>query len=68
VCIYSGPATGPHITYAVTHGATGNRVWSWRKFKFLNCIPWIEKLMSDLRIIFESDPEVEFLGLMDDIP
>ncbi len=73
VCIYAAPGQKPPAPdrpadYVCTDGAVGPRQWSWRKFRFVDTAPWVQKLHADLLAIFQADPEVETCGVSDDFP
>lgn len=44
------------------------RHWSWRRFRFVDTTERVTQLLSDLRSILASDPEIEVLGERDDFP
>jgi len=67
VCIYSGPEEGP-VEFVCTDGATGPRKWSWKRFRFVDTTPWVQKLHDDLLAIFRADGDVEILGISDEFP
>jgi len=68
VCIYcqlednesDEPGTTPY--FFCTNATTGEKIWSWKKFRFIDPKPWVEKLHEDLVHIFQNDSEVELLG------
>lgn len=62
VCIYCGPLSGDILDLFCTDGAVGKRVWSWRKFRFLNSSPWVKKLHEDMVSILQSDPDIQVLS------
>jgi hypothetical protein len=68
VCIYCGPERKGLLDFYCTDGATAPKVWSWRKFKFIDTTAWTTKLHSDLVAIFRSDPEVEVVSTELDSP
>ncbi len=68
VCIYAGPEEDGPMEYLCTDGATAARQWSWKKFRFVETAPWVEKLHQDLLSIFQADEEVEVAGVVEDIP
>lgn len=69
VCIYCEPDQMQPTEYVCTDGATGGgRVWSWRKFGFVDTSPWIDRLYDDLISIFNDDPAVELVAIHDDFP
>lgn len=68
VCIYSGPEGEGPLDLFCTDGATGARRWSWRRFRFVDTAPWVEKLHQDLLAIFRADPEVEIVATDLDSP
>jgi hypothetical protein len=43
VCIYSGPEDRP-VEFVCTDGATGSRQWSWKRFRFVDTLPWVNQL------------------------
>jgi hypothetical protein len=62
VCIYSQPAEGDGMAFCCTDGAVAERIWQWRRFRFIDTTPWAEALHGELLAIFRDDPEVELLG------
>ncbi len=62
VCIYSQPAEGEGMEFCCTDGAVAERIWHWRRFRFIATVPWAEALHRELLAIFRDDPEVELLG------
>ena len=68
-CIYCRPFEDQPTEYVIAHGAPpGGRKWSWKQLKFLDTTPWIDKLYEDLAAVVEADPEIESLGLVDEMP
>ena len=51
-----------------TDGAVRRRQWSWRRFRFVQTAPWVEKLHSDLVGIFHADPEIQLISTDLDSP
>lgn len=68
VCIYCGPKTDGMLDLFCTDGATSSRIWSWRKFAFIDTAPWAQKLHGDLVAIFRSDGEIEVVSTSLDEP
>lgn len=69
VCIYSSPAEGSSLTeFVCADGALGSRRWSWRRFRFIDTIPYVRKLDQDLQAIFAADPDVEIVAVTDEFP
>jgi hypothetical protein len=68
VCIYGQKLESGELDLYVTDGAVSNRVWSWRKFRFLDISETVAKLHHDLVIIFRNDPEVRLLATDLDSP
>jgi hypothetical protein len=62
VCIYSLPAEGDGMAFCCTDGAVAERIWDWRRFRFIDTAPWAEALHRELLAIFRDDPAVELLG------
>ena len=62
VCIYGQKLESGELDLYVTDGAVSNRVWSWRKFRFLDISETVAKLHRDLETIFRNDPEVRLLA------
>ena len=46
----------------------GDRVWSWRHFRFIDLSKELRRLEGDLETLFVSDPDVEFIGSFDEFP
>lgn len=68
VCIYCGPERDGPLDLFCTDGAAGRRQWCWRRFRFVETTPWVEKLHEDLVSIFRSDPDVQILSTSLDSP
>lgn len=68
VCIYCGPEVGGPLDFFCTDGATAQRKWSWRRFRFVDTAPFVEKLHEDLVSIFRADAEVEVISTSLDSP
>jgi hypothetical protein len=68
VCIYCGPERNGPLDFFCTDGATAVKKWSWRKFQFVDTIPYAQKLHDDLVSIFRTDPDVEVLATDLDSP
>ncbi len=62
VCIYSQPAEGEAMEFCCTDGVVAERIWQWRRFRFIDTAPWAEALHGELLAIFRDDPQVELLG------
>ena len=74
VCIYSLPpeaeadadadaaTEGVGMAFCCTDGAVAERIWDWRRFRFIDTAPWAEALHGELLAILGDDPEVELLG------
>jgi hypothetical protein len=61
VCIYSGPEEDGPVDFACTSGAIAPRKWSWKRFRFVETSPWVDKLHEDLLAVFRADKEVEIV-------
>jgi hypothetical protein len=71
VCIYSlpdGTGAAEGMAFCCTDGAVAERIWDWRRFRFIDTAPWAEALHGELLAIFGDDPEVELLGSGPDFP
>lgn len=68
VCIYSGPEEDGPVEFFTTDGATGPRKWSWKRFRFVDTSPWVDKLHQDLLAIFHADEDVEIVGVSEECP
>jgi hypothetical protein len=68
VCIYSGPEEDGPVDFVCTDGAIGPRKWSWKRFRFVDTSPWVEKLHADLMAIFQADEGVELVGISEEFP
>lgn len=68
VCIYSRPSEAGPVEFACADGATGPRKWSWKKFRFLDTKPWVQKLREDLMAIFRADRDIQVIGTSDEFP
>jgi hypothetical protein len=62
-CIYCGPGSDGSLEYACKVGLSWGKVWSWKKFKRIDASPWSDKLHDDLLAVFNSDPDIEVLGV-----
>jgi len=45
-----------------------DRVWSWRKFRFIDIGDKLRSLTADLEQRFRNDPDTEFVGTFDEFP
>ena len=78
VCVYAGPVEDRPVEgeavqdgpgeFACTTGAPGRKVWSWKKFGFIDTSPWVNKLHEDLLAIFQADGDVQVVGVLDEMP
>ena len=68
VCIYSGPDEEGPVDFVCTDGANAPRKWSWKRFRFVDTSPWVQKLNEDLMAVFQADADVEIVGVSEDFP
>jgi hypothetical protein len=68
VCVYCGSEDADPLDLFCTDGAAERKSWSWRKFRFIDTAPWVEKLHEDLVSIFRADPEVMVISTSLDSP
>ena len=68
VCIYSGPEEDGPTDFVCTDGAVGRQKWSWRRLRFVDTSPWVEKLQEDLLAVFQADEAIEIVGVFDEFP
>lgn len=68
VNIYCGPERDGLLDFFCTDAAVGPRQWSWRRFRFVDTMPWVERLHEDMVSIFRADPEVELISTDLDSP
>lgn len=68
VCIYALPDLKPPTEYVCTDGFTGDRKWSWSKFRFIDTMPLAAKLNDDLVSMFRDDEEIEIVTITEDFP
>ena len=68
VCIYCGPETVGPLDLFCTDGATSAKKWSWKKLRFIDTSPWVDKLHAELMAIFDADEEVEVVGVSNELP
>lgn len=62
ICIYSSGNKEKILDFFCTDSLFSEKVWSWRKFKYINMKPYIDKLHNDLISIFENDKDVELIS------
>jgi hypothetical protein len=68
VCIYSKHEDDGPVEFVCTDGATATRKWSWKRFRFVDTTPWVRELHEDLMAIFQTDGEVEIIGISEEFP
>ena len=72
VCIYSGDYSGDEkdgpADFVCTDGASGRRQWSWKKLRFIDSSPWVDKLFDDMMAIFRADHDVEIVAVTEEFP
>ena len=54
--------------FVCTPGLSSNVVWCWRRFRKVDLSAQLDKLVADLKNIFESDPDLKFVGVSDEFP
>jgi len=69
LCIYGsvGDDGGMH-EYVVCSATTEERIWSWRKFRKVDTVNEVTKLMDDVELIFKEDSEITQCNRLDDFP
>lgn len=68
LCVYGAPDLAETNELAVKCSLDPGRRWSWRRFRFVDTSPRVERLNADVLAVFEGDPEIEVLGYLDDTP
>ena len=68
VCIYCCNPDSQPLEFVCTDAPVGNRKWIWREFRFVETEPYRKKLISDLIAVFEADPEIDLVGVTDEMP
>jgi hypothetical protein len=68
VCIYCGPERDGPLDLFCTDGATARKKWSWRRFRFIDTAPYVNRLHDDLVSIFQADRDVQVLSTALDSP
>lgn len=68
VCVYCRPGAAEPVEFVCSAGAVGVKQWSWRRFRRVDTRPWVEKLQSDLLVIFRADDGVEVVGTHEAMP
>jgi hypothetical protein len=68
VCIYCGPEREGPLDLFCTDGATARKKWSWRRFRFVDTTPYVQKLHDDLVSILQADRDVQVLSTALDSP
>ena len=69
LCVYCWDDTSDvPVEYAIMSSVTKDRIWSWRKFRMIDAVPVVTKLMDDVEDIMNTDPEVEVIGRTDEFP
>ncbi len=68
VCVYSGQEEDGPIDFACNDGAAGPKIWSWKKFRFIDTTPWSKRLHEDLIAIFQTDEDIEIIGVTEEFP
>lgn len=56
------------LDLCVTVQPSTGRMWSWRRFRFVDTTPEVQRLYDDLRDLLRSDSEVTVLGESDGFP
>jgi hypothetical protein len=54
--------------YAIMPSVDKERVWSWRRFRWVNTLPTVNKIITDLKSIFKNDSDIEAVISHDGYP
>lgn len=68
VCIYSASEKKDPVDFVCTGGTTVPRKWSWKRLRFVDTTPWVERLHEDLISVFKADEDVQIVGVFEDFP
>ncbi|MEN1682082.1 MAG: hypothetical protein AAGJ46_21085 [Planctomycetota bacterium] len=68
VCCYRLSPEAGISDFVCSPSPESPRMWSWRRFRFVDLSDQIAALRQDLTSILESDPDVEFVGEYDEFP
>jgi len=63
VCIYSGSEENGPVDFVCTDGVSGPKKWNWKKLRFIETSPWVDKLFDDMMAIFQADDDVEIVAV-----
>ena len=68
LCCYRAHEGGGECEFACSTSLEKPRSWSWKRFGFIDLSDELARLSSDLKAIFESDPDIDLLGEVDEFP
>lgn len=68
VCVYCGMQEEGHRDFVCTDSVNGPKKWSWRRFRFLDTSPWVDRLHEHLVEIFRADADIEVVTVTDQFP
>lgn len=68
LCCYRAHDESKECDFACTTSVEKARVWSWKRFRYLDLSDELAPLDEDLKAILSEDPDVEFVGEKDDNP
>jgi hypothetical protein len=61
LCVYGSPDLAETNELAVKCSLDPGRRWSWRRFRFVDTGPRVERLNADVLALFADDPAIEIL-------
>lgn len=68
ICIYSLPNDSNPEHYVCCPSINGEKKWNWKKFGYIDTKSITEKIVNDLKEIFESDSDIDLIEITEDMP
>jgi len=68
LCCYRDHDENTECDFVCSTSPPENRAWSWKRFRFVDLSEEFERLTTDLKAIFDQDPEVEYIGEFPEFP
>ena len=68
LCCYRPSEDDGETDFVCVPSALSPRIWSWRRFRFVDISRELDTLVEDLKAIFASDPDIRLVGVTDDFP
>ncbi|RBP40402.1 hypothetical protein DES53_108109 [Roseimicrobium gellanilyticum] len=68
ICCYRQGEDNGECDLICSPSPDSDKKWSWKKFRRVNIGPDLRRLEADLESLFREDPEIQWMGKLDEMP